>query len=624
MYMQASTLRSRGGESSSSGVLTRLAIWPVLCVILVAVVAGPCEAQNLSIRDVPLKPWTGLARSWDWTYDALHKLVLSGLAGRVVMNTKPMSRREMAIILAEMVRRIQNNQISGFEDRSDLQDTLLDLMHEFSPELQALGVTGFGITGKIPRTLEFKPLEYLQVRAGFASKSATNLVNSNGERLDKGANGRVTGSSWFEVGGVLGGYLQPEYEIGEDTNRGQLIEGYLKARGGPVELIVGRESLWWGPGFNGSMLVSNNALAMDMIRLRTANQITLPWVFADLFGPLKAELFFGSLEKERTAFPSSKVTGVRIDLAPFPWLEVGAARSIVFDGTTNTRSKLPWYRYPFVYVHGNKEGSEGDSSSGDNRWQLDASFRWANMGKYLPLSRDAEVYFDMGWDDTCCGTWYIPIYPGGLVGVYLPNLFMSPDTTFRFEFTNTTRFQFTHGIWTDGFERKGQVISDFVGTNGQDFFFRLTQRLSPAIDVGIEFDYARIGRTQKGFEYATKELKRYVGVDVAYTHSPALSLNVAARLEWVTNREFVQGQHDINPRPRDRGRQARHGAGEGGAAGVAPPCGTRPGPNRLLDVCREAAQGRRGAPHGPAALGHHGLADCRGSGGGHRWGHAGG
>jgi hypothetical protein len=34
-------------------------------------------------------------------------LVISGLAGRVVMNTKPMSRREMAIILADILRRIQ-------------------------------------------------------------------------------------------------------------------------------------------------------------------------------------------------------------------------------------------------------------------------------------------------------------------------------------------------------------------------------------------------------------------------------------------------------------------------------------------------------------------------------------
>ena len=163
-------------SSWAAGLL--VAVWLLLPVASLA--------QNLSIRDVPLKPWTGLAGNWDWTYDALQKLVLSGLAGRVVMNTKPMSRREMAIILADMVRRIQNNQVSGFEDRSDLQDTLLDLMDEFSPELQALGVTGFGIKGEIPRTVEIKPLEYLQFRGGFTGKSATNIENSNGERLRQG------------------------------------------------------------------------------------------------------------------------------------------------------------------------------------------------------------------------------------------------------------------------------------------------------------------------------------------------------------------------------------------------------------------------------------------------------
>ena len=515
----------------------------VALVLWIAVT--PSGAQNLSIRDVPLKSWTGFARSWDWTYDALHTLALSGLAGRVVLNTKPMSRREMALIVGDIVRRIQNNQVMGYDDRPDLQDILLELMSEFSPELRALGLTGYGIAGEPPRLIEVKPIEYLQVRAGFTSNSATNLENSNGERLDIGLNGRVTSSSWFEAGGLVAGYAQPEYQIGSDTNRGQLIEGYLKARGGPIELVVGRESLWWGPGFHGSMTISNNALAMNMIRLRTANQFTLPWVFADLLGPMKLELFFGGLEQERTFYPRSKVTGLRIDFAPTPWLEVGAARSIMFDGGGG-RTDLPWYRYPFVYFHGNKEGTEGDSSAGDNRWQIDASVRLANVGKYIPITRDAELYVDFGWDDTCCGTFYVPLKPGAMVGVYLPNFLDSPDTTFRFEYSNSSSFQFTHSVWQDGYSRKGQVISHFEGTVGEDWYVRVTQRLNPQIDVGIEFDMARIGRTQKGLEFATKELRRYFGVDVSYQHSPALSLNFAGRLEWTNNLDFVPGRKEVN------------------------------------------------------------------------------
>jgi hypothetical protein len=460
------------------------------------------------------------------------------------MNTKPMSRREMAIILAGILRRIQNNQVLEFADRTDLQDTLVALIDEFSPELAALGVTGHGIKKDAPRTLEIKPLEYLQLRVGLTTNSATNIENSNGERLDQGLNGRVTSSSWAEAGGIAAGYIQPEYQIGTDTNRFQIIEGYIKGRAGFVELVAGREALWWGPGFHGSMLVSNNALGMDMLRLRTAHQVTLPWIFEDIFGPLKFELFVGQLEEERTDYPRSKVMGGRIDLSPLPWLEIGFARTVMFDG--DGRPKPQWYELPNVWFYGNKEGSEGSKYAGDNRIQLDVSVRLANVGKYVLITRDAELYLDLGWDDTCCGTFYWPLKPGPIAGVYLPNLFGSPDTTFRFEYSNSSSFQFTHSVWQDGYERKGQVISHFEGTVGEDWFLRLTQRLNPQIDVGIEFDMARIGRTEKGLEVATKELKRYFGVDVSYRHSPALSLSFAGRLEWTNNLDFVPGRQEVN------------------------------------------------------------------------------
>jgi len=515
----------------------------LVCFFPVIMTGGPCDAQNVSIRNVPLKSWTGFARSWDWTYDALHRLAVSGLAGRVVMNTKPMSRREMALILADILERIQANQVSQFADRADLQDTILALIDEFAPELSALGVTGFGIKSNAPRTLEIKPLEHLQFRVGLTTNAGIAIENSNGERLDQGISGHVTSASWFEAGGIAAGYVQPEYQIGDDTNRVQLIEGYVKGRAGFVELVVGRESMWWGPGFHGSMLVSNNAVALDMVRLRTSHQVTLPWIF-DILGPLRFEVFFGQLEEERKLYPRSKVTGARLDLSPFPWLEIGFARTIVFDG--DGRPKPHWYGWPSVWFFGNKEGTEGSKYAGDNRFQLDVSLRLANVGRYVPITRDAELYVDLGWDDTCCGTVFWPIKSGPIAGVYLPNLFGSPDTTFRFEYSNSSSFQFTHSVWQDGYTRKGQVISHFEGTVGEDWFVRLTQRLNPQIDVGLEFDMARIGRTQKGLEFSTKELRRYVGVDVSYRHSPALSLNFAARVEWTNNLDFAPDREEVN------------------------------------------------------------------------------
>lgn len=502
------------------------------------------DAQYLGIRDVPLKPWTGFARNWDWTYDALQKLVLSGLAGKVVLNTKPMSRREMALIIADIVARIHDNRVFDFDHRTDLQDILLELMDEFGPELKALGLTGYGISGDAPRLLEVKPLQFLQVRGGYAGNAATDLENSNGERLDQGANGRVTSSSWLEAGGVIAAYAQPEFLIGRDQDSGRLVEGYVKGRAGPFELLAGRESIWWGPGFHGSMLFSNNALGLDMIRLQTANQIRLPWVFRDLVGPMKFSFFFGQFEAEREFFPRTKIAGGRVNWVPFQWLEVGVGRSVMFDG--EGRPKINFYEWPGVWIHGNRPGTETSKYAGDNRFQLDASVRLADVGKYLPFTRDAELYIDFGWDDTCCNVSYIPLKPGAIAGLYFPNVFLSPDTTFRVEYSNSSSFQFTHGVWRDGYIRKGHVLSHFEGTAGEDLFFRLTQRLDKSLDVGIEYDQARRGRTEQGLQFSTKELHRYVGVDVSYTHTKNLSLNLAARFEWVKNRDFAAGNNDIN------------------------------------------------------------------------------
>ena len=510
----------------------------LLVVLLpVSVAAWP---DNVSIRDVPLKPWTGFARNWDWTYDALQHLVLSGIAGKVVLNTKPMSRREMALILADVIRRVQANQVSEFDHRKDLEPLLLELLDEFSPELLALGVSGYGIAGEPPRLLEVKPLQFLQARGAYTSNAPTNLENTNGERLKQGLSGRLASASWLELGGVLAGYANPEFQVGPDQVNGQLIEGYGKVRGGPLELVAGREALWWGPGFHGSMLLSNNALGLDMVRLQTANQVTLPWVFRYL-GPMKLAWFFGQFEEERD-FPRTKLMGFRVDLAPVSWLELGFARTFMFGG--DGRPQPPWYQWPALLVV--SSDNNASNFSGNNLFQIDASVRLANVGKYLPFVRDVELYFDVGVDDTCCETAFIPLKPGGLVGLYLPNLFQSPDTTFRVEYSRTTSFNFAHSTYTDGYVRKGQVMSHFEGTSGEDLFFRLTQRLKPQLMVGIEVDLARRGRTQAGFAFSTKELNRHFGVDLSYQHSKNLTLQLGARLEWVRNRDFVAGDNDIN------------------------------------------------------------------------------
>ena len=110
-------------------------VWSFCPLFCLAVQSHAADRTN-----VPLRNWGGFAINRHWAYDAIQKLVLAGLAGRAVLNTKPMSRLEMAKIVAEAVGRVTGDEGGRYSERQDLEDTLYRLVEEFQPELATLGV----------------------------------------------------------------------------------------------------------------------------------------------------------------------------------------------------------------------------------------------------------------------------------------------------------------------------------------------------------------------------------------------------------------------------------------------------------------------------------------------------
>jgi len=52
----------------------------------------------------------------------------------------------------------------------------------------------------------------------------------------------------------------------------------VKAEAFNLELEVGRDSLWWGPGYNGALLMTNNARPFDLVKLSNAYPYRIPWI----------------------------------------------------------------------------------------------------------------------------------------------------------------------------------------------------------------------------------------------------------------------------------------------------------------------------------------------------------
>ncbi len=496
----------------------------VSLLILCALWSLSPDSHAADRTNVPLRNWNGFAIRWHWTYDAIKKLVLAGLADRTVLNTKPMSRLEMARIVAQAITKITGDAGGQYADRRDLEDTLYRLLDEFQPELAELGVEAAIQQEKPAGFFQIKPVDQLQVRTAYAKDDAT-LENNQGDALKEGVNGRLATFSRGQIGDVFSATLSPELRIdAHGSVNARVLEGFGKLTLYNVEAGGGRESLWWGPGLNGSMLLSTNARPFDLVKAGAAEPFTLPWIFESL-GPIKLTYFLGQLEEHRD-FPQTKLTGLRLDLAPASFLELGFSRVVQFNGEGRPSVGVGDY---LKILFG--PGSDNVNSPLNNNTLLSADFslRLSNVSRYLPLFRDVEIYGELGWDDTCCDDIFVPLLPGGIIGLYSPNLFGSAQTELRIEYAATSKIQFNSNIYSSGYAFKGNPIAHFIGTRGNDLFVRIARWFGPDVMVGVEFDRARVGLVTAGTSDLPKEKRFSAGLDVSYRFSKTLTLFGAYR-----------------------------------------------------------------------------------------------
>src|SRR5947208_9839197 len=153
----------------------------------VAILAPPATAIAGDRTNIPLKNWGGFAEFRDAVYDDLERRVTAGLADRVLLNTRPLSRVEAARIVARAIEKIRNDDAGGLNARRDLEPVLDRLMEELKVELTSLGLrTSEG--GTAPGFFAFTPIDRAQAFGAYANHQFS-LVNSQGRTFKRGVNG---------------------------------------------------------------------------------------------------------------------------------------------------------------------------------------------------------------------------------------------------------------------------------------------------------------------------------------------------------------------------------------------------------------------------------------------------
>jgi hypothetical protein len=286
------------------------------------------------------------------------------------------------------------------------------------------------------------------------------------------------------------------------------------------------------PEVDAAKLSDEAAVEAARAFLGTAEPVLLPWLFSYL-GPLKVMGFVARLSENRD-HPDPYLTGIRLNIAPSKYLELGFGRVVQFAGKGRGTTAGDFPRVFFT------DGSDDPKSSvaTNNLLSIDATLRIPNVGRYVPLTRDLMLYGEMGWDDTVTGV-IVPDRPGFLAGTLLSGLLGSPDTDLRLEYAQTSTISYNHHIYTTGYQYRGNVLSHFIGTDGWDFYSRLIHRFTPDLTAGLELERASIGSVASGGVNKPREKRINFGADLSYGLTKSLSAFGAYTFSDVDNRNFI-------------------------------------------------------------------------------------
>ena len=513
----------------------------LLLALALAAVAVPVRTEAGDRTDIPLKNWGGFSLYRDALYDDLERLVTAGLGDRAILNTKPINRTEAARIVARAVAKIRADEMGSYNNRQDLEAVLDRLIAELRVELAALGVNIPGGPAAPARVFSFTPIDRAQVRAGYASHDFS-LINSQGLRFQRGLNGGLGFETRAQIGDVVTFYLHPEVQGNEEFGQARLQTGYAKLTLFNVELLVGRENLWWGPGLHGSLIMSNNAPPLDQIRLGAAEPFKLPLI-GEWIGPMKLVGFAAQME-ERRDHPRAILAGLRGTVSPVSVLELGASYVNMFGGDDPPRlhGAGDYFRVLFDPQASDQKNPVNQKFRNNALFAIDADLRLPNVNRWGLPAKDLRLYGEFGWDDTCCSTSFVPLREAisTLVGLQLFNVFGVEGLEYRIEYATSSRFSFTHNQFFRGYWTRGEVISHAMGTDGSDLFTHVTQRFGSDVMVGFGINRIEIGNTT--FGAATPRERRTGGmVDVSYRFLKDYALFAQGQVMRVNDRSFVAG-----------------------------------------------------------------------------------
>jgi hypothetical protein len=281
--------------------------------------------------------------------------------------------------------------------------------------------------------------------------------------------------------GYLKGYasllVEPELLLVPSASGASLRKGYLKLGGGGLELEVGRDSNWFGPGRRGALTLTNNAKNFDLVKLSSPEPLDFAWLKRNV-GDLKYAVIFSRFEESGSGATLRQpyFIGIKLALRANQYFEIGG-NFVRQEGGPNLGEKDTNLQ---DWIFGGGTTNKSNSIAG-----IDLHFR-------IPKLRNTELYFEYAGEDSASFWPFIESYVGGL---YLPRLTASGRDDLRIEYFWGHQLLYSDFKFPQGYTNRGMTPGHVNGGGSQEVFARYSHWFEAQRNLALEYIYTDRGRT---------------------------------------------------------------------------------------------------------------------------------
>jgi len=273
---------------------------------------------------------------------------------------------------------------------------------------------------------------------------------------------------------------------------------YLGVNIGNFMISAGFMERWWGPGWDGSLILSTNARPIPSITLERNYTDPFKTKWLSWIGPWRASIALGETEDADLAVPHVKFLAARVNFKPRPWLEIGLTRTAQFCGGDRPCN---WDTFTDV-LFGRDNYVEGDDPLEEPGNQMAGyDIRVRSPWKALPVA----FYTQWIGEDEAGG---LPSRFLGQMGLEFWGSSRLGGYRLRAEYADTAcnfmndppdfNCSYRHPIYPQGYTDRGRIIGHSLDNDSRQFSVAGLLNRPNGDVISIELRHAQINRDGTG------------------------------------------------------------------------------------------------------------------------------